>query len=298
MPEPKKRASIPPEPQEPTDSEKWLDEPLTVEEANAVVEAAESEAPKKWAGTGWLPDKHDARDEEWASRKLFGAPRGLPSSAIGLQAFVRHVRDQSTTNSCVGQALAAAIDTRLRFLKIEMPEPSALGLYANGRPRPLQDIGCYPRDLMKAARDIGVPREDSWPFIARNVDADPPWDVEQDASRFLLFRWWRITSSGLSRSDEIAAALAKNYPVIFGLDLDAAFFNHGPKSGTITSLGAPVGGHMLCILGYRSRDDGAREFLVLNSWGESWGEFGFAWIHEDVVCSDRASDHYAIEVSP
>ncbi len=251
---------------------------------------------------GYLRDPDDSRD--FPASAKFGAPRNLPSSALGLKAHVRRINDQQQSESCTGQAIQKAVDTRLRCLGIpNLPEPSALAPYTFGRKAgsskdsALEDVGCYPRDVMTACRDLGMPSEAEWPFDMRKVNVEPPWDVIQAATKFLMFRWWRITASGSSRSDQVANALVQNYPVIFGLELDEAFMDY--RGGTIKGpLGAGVGGHMLCILGYRSGVDGLREFLIVNSWGESWGEGGFCWIHENVICSDRATDLYCVEVSP
>lgn len=261
-------------------------------------EASEEEASPNPYGTGYKQDAHDARD--WNASARFGAVKGLPSAALGLRDFVRRVSDQTITSSCVGQALARAIDIRLRKLGFDGPEPSAMALYTGARSVDrgvLRDEGCYPRDAMRFSRDIGVPRENVWPFDPAKVNDKLPWHVHQDASRFLLFQWWRIYASGQQRSDAVAQAIASGFPVIFGLELDAAFFSY--SGGTIMALGSERrGGHMLCILGYRERADGTREFLILNSWGTGWGEGGFCWMHEDVLESSRASDFYVIEVSP
>jgi len=150
---------------------------------------------------------------------------------------------------------------------------------------------------MRFVQTNGVPREDVWPFDPAMVNEKTPWDVLQDASRFLLFAWWRIYSSGQQRSDAIAQALANGFPVIFGLEIDNAFF--GYSGGTIMTMNSDIaGGHMLCIVGYRTRADGTREFLVVNSWGRGWGESGMFWIHEDILESSRSSDFFVVEVSP
>jgi hypothetical protein len=250
-------------------------------------------------GTGYKQDAHDPRD--WNASARFGAVKkaALPAEALGLREFIRRIHDQTITSSCVGQALSQAIDTRLRKLGFDF-EPSSMAPYTGARALDhgvLVDAGCYPRDAMRFVATNGVPREHVWPFDPAKVNEPLPWDVLQDASRFLLFAWWRIYSSGQQRSDAVAQAVAAGFPVIFGLDIDNAFF--GYSGGTIMRMNADsAGGHMLCIVGYRTREDGTREFLVANSWGYGWGENGMCWMHEDVLETSRASDFYVIEVSP
>ena len=249
--------------------------------------------------TGYVPDVPDARDYDASAR--FGAPVDLPAESLGLRAFVRRVTRQ-VGSSCVGMAIARAIDCRLRRLRFRGPEPSGMAIYAGALQalgeKPYRDEGSRARDAMAFVKEIGVPREEIWPSDDRSLVArELPWHVHQDASRFLLFRWWRISTVGRARSDSIAKALAEEIPVVFGLDLDEKF--HAYRSGTIEHLDdTRGGGHMLCILGYRTEADGSRVFLVINSWGEEWGENGYCWIHERVICSSRAGDFYAIEVSP
>lgn len=262
------------------------------------VEAVEASAPAKPYGLGYKRDAVDERD--YAAHALLGAPANLPSEATSLRAHVRRIKNQLQTSSCVGQALCTAADTRLRFLGFDY-EPSSLAAYVfarkTGGEKQLEDAGCVPRDAMKAVAALGIPLEQAWPFDQAKVDEEVPWDVVQAASKFLLFRWSRIYSTGPSRSDEIANALVKNYPVIFGLEIDNAFFDYA--GGTIVKMNADdQGGHMLCIVGYRTDPDGKRAFLVVNSWSESWGEHGCCWISEDVFAGDRANDLYLVEISP
>lgn len=260
-------------------------------------EASAEEASSAPFGRGYKVDSPDPRD--WNASARFGAVDKLPSEALGLREFVRRIHDQTITSSCVGHALAQAIDIRLRKLGFDF-EPSSLAPYTGARSLDhgvLVDAGCYPRDAMRFVATNGVPREHVWPFDPEKVNEKLPWDVLQDASRFLLFAWWRIYASGQQRSDAVAQALAKGFPVIFGLDIDNAFF--GYSGGTIMRMNPDsAGGHMLCIIGYRTREDGTREFLIVNSWGLYWGLDGMCWMHEDVLESSRASDFYVIEVSP
>lgn len=259
---------------------------------------AKVEAPKRKLFGGWKPDAPDSRD--YAAHALFGAPLNLPSES-SLKDFVDGVNDQDVTSSCVAQAITKALTIRLAKLGLPAPPFSVLGLYAPARRRSagpaekLRDDGTFPRDAMSTVADIGAALEATWPFDPAKVDEDVPLDVFMEASKFVVFGWWRIYASGASRSAAIAQAISNGYPVVFGADLWESFFDY--SGGTIAAPGpGSAGGHMMTIVGYRTRRDGAREFQVLNSWGTTWGEQGFCWLHEDVLADARCSDFYVIQV--
>lgn len=74
-----------------------------------------------------------------------------------------------------------------------------------------------------------------------------------------------------------------------GADIWAAFLidgsawsNRAMKNAVIPNWGEHSGGHAVVISGYRETPSG-KQFLIHNSWGESWGEKGYAWISEAMV---------------
>ena len=75
-----------------------------------------------------------------------------------------------------------------------------------------------------------------------------------------------------------------------GADVWASFFvdfpawsNQGMTNGVIGNYSRKAGGHAITISGYRTNPQGKRELLIHNSWGESWGDKGYAWLGEDMV---------------
>lgn len=258
-----------------------------------------SEPEKSVYGKGHVADESDPRD--WTAGALLGAPASLPAESLGLVSLVRRVRNQLRTSACVGCATASAVDVRLRRMGVVAPEPSALALYALARgydagpDDELRDEGCVPRNMMKAARDSGVPPEDLWPFDPDQVDSKVPWDVHQKASAFKLRAWRRIDTQGQGRLDEIARAVSAGYPVPYGRLVGRAFEAYQGKGAVEETLPQDsLGGHMTTILGYTT-DGGERIWRCLNSWG-SWGDGGFYWARSSSIVSAYASDFYVVEV--
>jgi hypothetical protein len=80
----------------------------------------------------------------------------------------------------------------------------------------------------------------------------------------------------LQTTDEIAKMIGYVAPVIVGLEWRTGMMDTDGK-GFVHADGRAVGGHCVCITGY---DDKTKTFTFVNSWGEDWGEEGFAKISE------------------
>lgn len=257
---------------------------------------------------GWKKNEPDARDLH--ARAHFGAPRNLPGEALGLAGFVRRIRDQISTSSCVGQAIASAIDVRLRFLGKSLPEPASLGVYGFARMLEklrtgalLTDDGCFPRDALKGLKNFGVPSEDDWPFTEDPaiVNEELPWDVQQKASAGRVDAFYSIVGGGEVLLQDICNALVQNFPVPYGTNVTQAFMDYG-GGGPSRAMPAPgptdrrLGGHETLILGYTTVK-GRIVFQCLNSWGTSWGDTGLYWADQDFMLDPEASDFNAIQVA-
>lgn len=265
------------------------------------VAPATATATGKKYGLGHKPSDPPEIAQHATSR--LGAPTQLPGEK-SLQAWVRRVNDQGQTESCVGQALTKAIDTRLRRMGFNVPEPSAQACYTGARELenpgkkddPLPDEGSNAGDAFRFMKELGCPRETTWPLDPSKITERLPWDVLQDGTRFYVYNVFYMSEEGASRSDAIANALDKDFPVVFAQRIDNKFFSY--SGGTIQTFDADdAGGHMMCILGYRPSATGGREFLIINSWGTGWGEAGYCWMHERMLADPRSSEFYMVEVA-
>jgi len=80
-------------------------------------------------------------------------------------------------------------------------------------------------------------------------------------------------TSGNTDLDAVREALQKG-PLVTTLSVYTDFLLY--KSGVYThTTGQVEGGHAISIVGY---DDTKQAFIIRNSWGEDWGENGFAYI--------------------
>lgn len=263
-------------------------------------------------GLGHITDTPDDRD--FVASALLGAPRNVRGEA-SLEEFVRRVRDQSATSSCVGHGIASAVDIRLRKMGFDAPEPNPMVVYKLARilarssdKESLVDAGSMARYAFKGLRDVGVVSEELLPFDPATVNDELPWDIYQQASVFRVQAWWRIKQSGLSRPEMMAHALDQGYPVPFAMRVDDAFMGYSPRISTgalakkFEVAIAPfdrtkeVGGHMICAVAYTTLGNGKKRFMVLNSWSQDWGWWGYFFVDEDDLAVDTVSDAHVVQV--
>jgi C1A family cysteine protease len=83
--------------------------------------------------------------------------------------------------------------------------------------------------------------------------------------------------------DNICARLDANQPVVLIIKISERFY---APNGEGIVVGTPpdpdVGYHAVVAVGYGIAD-GERLILIRNSWGNSWGLNGYAWLVEDYL---------------
>ena len=199
--------------------------------------------------------------------------------------------DQGASSACVGFAFEMGINTRLRAQGVEDQQRlSPWAIYtaarqkANGPFIELTDTGCMPGLAALAISDTTLS-----PLVPYDVWTDArariPLDVyEKGVGHKVDF--YRAESV-----EDIRAALARNYPVVFGMDVDRSYEDYTGGVWTGMQTGS-LGGHMQCLVGYDRNI-----FKVANSWGKTWGMEGLSWIDESYLAGPHCYDFYAITAS-
>jgi hypothetical protein len=266
-------------------------------------------------GTGWRPGIKDAR--AWRlSRALGDVPRGAPDGVIHLRReLYPRIRDQGQLGSCTGHALrnsmryllAERLGERLDGDWGEKWDLSPLAAYWLGRqPQGWQyeDTGAIISDVVLAAREYGIPTEESWPYVPERFTRKP------SQKAFTTGRWHQA-SPACFRCDEdggnpdaviyrMAQAIRAGMPLVYGF---GCYDNLSESDDTgIVPLprGRMNGGH--AVTGYEMD---FRERLVggPNSWGK-WGarapqgsrhdERGWIWVPFQYFICRWADDVHAI----
>lgn len=150
-------------------------------------------------GLGYKADAADERDFRYGASSAPSLPP-VRFAAPDLSEHIQRVRDQGNTSSCVGNALAAAIEiTSLATDGIAL-HVSARHLYAVAREAekrgPLVDDGSFPRLAMLAASARGIVPEELCPFDEAAIDVRPSPALSVSAFDFRGLRFYRIDAEG------------------------------------------------------------------------------------------------------
>ncbi|RAI29475.1 C1 family peptidase [Rhodoplanes serenus] len=123
----------------------------------------------------------------------------------------------------------------------------------------------------------GAPSMASYPYVDQCV-APPGPDATARAEDFRVRGYRRID---LARLDDIKGQLALSNPVLISFADSVAFQRHrGDAVFTEPDFVAPRGWHAMTLTGY---DDRRQAFRLINSWGQGWGDRGYAWVSYDTI---------------
>ena len=132
-----------------------------------------------------------------------------------------------------------------------------------GSPTMQRSLKVQPGDIYTLARNL-----DEWPgesYDGTSVRAGEKAGVQ--LGLFEEYRW-------MTTIDDILQLLCYYGPVVIGSNWYYDMF-HPDKTSTVHIGGGVAGGHAYCICAY---DDNKKRVRTLNTWGNTWGSNGRAWI--------------------
>lgn len=250
------------------------------------------------------------------------ASRGAPSDMRRYSPRDRH--DQLLTSSCVTNCMTRALENKRiqekywDGLSRGLSEASALtealtahvalsrlALYflcreAMSPNETYMDEGTYLSVCADILERFGVSREEKdpnnpsdrafWPFEPSKIFTSPTWAAMREAAVHRCDSWFRITSTGADRVEDVQMNLAAGNPVCFGTTVDSQWDQSNSKNIIGKSSRNIRGRHATMLAGW----DPSGFFWSENSWGNDWGVDGFGKISPDVVESDESSDYIVI----
>jgi hypothetical protein len=126
------------------------------------------------------------------------------------------------------------------------------------------------------------------PYNAKDCSAQPDGIQRCSAKNYKIKGWEKIDPYNLTL---LKGAVSQKNPVIFSIVIDEGFdkitapFTWKERCGRLEQT------HTMVIAGY---DDRRNAFLVMNSWGNKWGDKGFVWIDYQFFLENVLPDGYIL----
>jgi hypothetical protein len=221
------------------------------------------------------------------------------------------VRNQGKVSDCTSFALAAAIDHALMRREHKPLAVSTMHLWSRYHHRfhpmdsnngvPITSESQWPYDLVVACQwqthkdckgcEIGWKRHEC------DVPVDKALLAAADAKPLArIVHYVRIDTPSVV---ELKRILARGQDLYFGTKLNRPAFKDAKAPDYVIGDYDPTtqqaGGHAMVLAGYRDQAGGTY-FLMHNSWGERFGDKGYAWFHESTMSKLKGA--YVVEAVP
>ena len=183
-------------------------------------------------------------------------------------------RDQDQRPTCLAFATSdahAALRSPWAPLSVEF-----IYYHAQRRAGRTPDSGATLPAMLEALREDGQPFEAGWPYLAA-----VPSDWQPAESVGPVYR--RRGEHGGDTVSEITNRLDEGKPVLVLMTLSSAFdfasITHGIVNEAPGEQTNPHRRHAVIAAGHGVLSQ-KRVILIRNSWGEDWGQQGYAWLTE------------------
>lgn len=251
--------------------------------------------------------REDRSEVQGSLQPLAATPRAEARPAVVDLRYALPAVGSQTMNDCVGWAYAYAARTYLEAVdqgwKPDDPQRIFSPTFVYNQINNGADKGSSPIKAVELLRDQGVATQRSMPYLANNHTFDPLriGRAVQEAATFRIADF-RIVTDG----ERMREALAAGEIICIGVRTNPAFSSgrYGLYTPELHAQGQaarrpdqPHGYHAMVVAGY---DDHKRAFLLMNSWGQDWGQGGYVWVSYDVADTfnlNRSEEHlidYAI----
>jgi C1A family cysteine protease len=238
------------------------------------------------------------------------APAAVVGPTVDLRAYFSPIEDQGQLGSCTANAAVGLLEYFERRAFGHHIDASRLFVYKVTRHLLgwTGDTGAYIRTAMEALACFGAPPERYWKYDGRSAAQNTLFDVEPSAfcyafaNNYEALKYYRLDPNGVSTQfvlDNVRAHLASGLPVMFGFPVYTEFMF--PPAGAKVAYPQPnskyYGGHAIIAAGFDDNlmigaDKGA--LLIRNSWGNTWGDHGYAWLSYRYITAGLAVDWWTL----
>lgn len=234
---------------------------------------------------GWIKPKEETTQLYSFNKSLIDLPE-----FIDLSPDIGNIYDQGSLGSCTSNVSA-------QLYKFENKnnlniEPSRLFLYYCQRLRlgtVKSDSGSTMQEAIKVLKEVGVCREEFWPYDITKFRRRPTKKCYNDARNNKIKERIQI----MVNVTEFKIALNLGHPIAFGFMVQEKILNLTKENSVLEydSSGEFVGGHAVLCVGY---DDNKQAFKILNSWGKEFGDDGYFWLPYNLLKPLDVSDAWII----
>lgn len=203
---------------------------------------------------------------------------------IDFHHLVPKILDQDGQGACNAFASVQALHVIRQQAGLPFVELSAGNLY--GRINGGRDAGSVLADALQELQRNGVCKAATVPHLSWRQRTWPD-DWRAEARRFRILEAYDCPTF-----DHIASALLAGFPVNVGI-LVGRNFAPDSDDGWVPDYRGGGGGHALCAVGL-ARKANRWGVMVANSWGQDWGQAGFAIVPESYFSRTPFADAWAV----
>jgi hypothetical protein len=210
----------------------------------------------------------------------------LPESA-NLQKFAPTPGDQGHQGSCVAWSSAYGARTIAEAARTG-EDPNSLKFspaFLYNQIGMQNCEGSYIVRAMEFMTDKGAITYDKFPYSDQECSRQPDQQLLEEARKYRMRGFNRLSPGDNNKAVDLRAIrenLSQGAPVVVGMMVGGSYMQPmmgqdvwNPTDDDRSMMG--FGGHAQCVVGYDDKKYGGA-FLLMNSWGPSWGNNGFAWM--------------------
>lgn len=203
---------------------------------------------------------------------------------VDFRAQLGPIFDQGVRLTCLAVSVSDVHAYHLQPQTLDQLSVEYLVYHASPLPKNDPLTGLRPNDVANAVAQPGQPFARNYPYSLTQTPGQPlpvPPVLAPLMCRQFSIQPFSIAAVTLALANKAGA------PVIVGLQLTDNFFAPEAHADMLidgAASDAQHGGHAVILAG-RGVDSatGSDVFLVRNSWGDTWGDQGYAWLTQDYL---------------